>query len=144
MSRDHLQIVDLEFQLAQEKIAEQKAGFDGGGGGGYDPRMEDRVKNLEALAEKAGTRLAAIEQDIGIIKSNYVTKSDLAEAFNSQIKWMVGTAAVLGGTAIVVMTFVLNNAVPKAVSAAPVPQSVVVYAHPTSSVPAQAPPAPSR
>lgn len=115
----------------------------GGGNPPYDDLMDERVKNLEALAEKAGTRLAAIEQDIGVIKSNYVTKADLAEAFNSQIKWMVGTAAVLGGTAIVVMTFVLNNAVPKAVSAAPVPQSVVVYAHPTPSTPTQVA-APSR
>lgn len=45
------------------------------------------------------------------------TKADLHECFNRAIKWVVGTAVGLGVAAITVMTFVLNNAAPKAASA---------------------------
>ena len=62
--------------------------------------MEQRVARLEALTEKTGERLAVIERDIAVIKSNYSTKEDLAalrgdmkaavaEAKNTIIMWVV-------------------------------------------------------
>lgn len=51
--------------------------------------MEARVAKLESHAEKTGERLAAIEKDLAVIKSNYATKADIAEAKNSIIMWVV-------------------------------------------------------
>lgn len=72
-----------------------------GGNPPYDGEMEKRVAKLEALAEKTGERLAALEKDLAIIKSNYATREDvaglrgdmktsIAEAKNSIIMWVVG------------------------------------------------------
>lgn len=58
-------------------------------GGGDNGDMEARVAKLEALAEKTGERLAALDRDVAIIKSNYATKADIAEAKNSIIMWVV-------------------------------------------------------
>ena len=51
--------------------------------------MEARVAKLESLAEKTSERLTAIEKDVAVIKSNYATKADIAEAKNSVIMWVV-------------------------------------------------------
>lgn len=51
--------------------------------------MEARVAKLESLAEKTSERLTAIEKDVAVIKSNYATKADIAEAKNSIIMWVV-------------------------------------------------------
>ena len=58
-------------------------------GGGDDDHMEARVAKLEALAEKTGERLASLERDVAVIKSNYSTKADVSEAKNSVIMWVV-------------------------------------------------------
>jgi hypothetical protein len=139
--RPQLSLVGAEEALGDLRRSHS---FDGGDGGGYDRRMEERVKKLEEFATEASTDLRAIDTRLIKIESRLdqmATKADLSDAMNGQIKWMVATAAVLGGTAIVVMTFVLNNAVPKAAtqSTAP-PSSIVVYAHPAPQ--ASAAPAP--
>lgn len=51
----------------------KRTAFDGGGGGGYDHPMEERVKKLEA-------DLTTIKVDLAVIKANGATKSDVAEA----------------------------------------------------------------
>lgn len=62
--------------------------------------MDQRVAKLEALAEKTGERLAALDRDLAVIKSNYATREDVAalrgemkaavaEAKNSIILWVV-------------------------------------------------------
>lgn len=51
--------------------------------------MEARVSKLESIAEKTSDRLAALEKDVAVIKSNYSTKADVAEAKNSVIMWVV-------------------------------------------------------
>jgi hypothetical protein len=54
-----------------------------------DP-MEARVAKLEATAERTAERLAAIERDLAVMKSNYSTKADVAEGMNKVIMWVVG------------------------------------------------------
>lgn len=120
------------------------APLDNGGGPPHDPGMEDRVKKLEEFVGEARTELRAIDVRLAKIETRLdqtSTKSDLTEAVNGQIKWIVGTAVALGVAAITVMTFVLNNAVPKA-SAPSVPVApIVIYAQPGSTPPpATAPP----
>lgn len=100
--------------------------------------MEARITKLEEFAAETNIRLAKIEARLELM----ATKADLEalrvemhKGFAEMIKWMVGTAIVLGGTGLTVITFVLNNAVPKAPPPAPQPP-VVVYAQPA---PAPAP-----
>jgi DNA-binding ferritin-like protein len=45
----------------------------------------DRVDILEAIAANTAERLLALERDVAIIKTNYATKSDLAE-LKSEVK----------------------------------------------------------
>jgi hypothetical protein len=95
--------------------------------------MESRVQRLEA-------DIATIKADLAVVKSNYATKADLAELASSLIKWMVGTALGLGVAAITVMTFVLNNAVPKA----PAATTPIVIALPYSTQQPAAPAPPQK
>jgi hypothetical protein len=96
--------------------------------------MEARLIKLEDFAADAKDRLVKIETRL----EQRAAKTDLTEKIgdvkveihktaNEMIRWVVGTAVVLGVAAITVMTFVLNNAVPKP-PAAPVPQPIVIYA----------------
>jgi hypothetical protein len=59
----------------------------GGPPGGSD--MEGRVEKLESLAEKTIERLTVLDRDVAVIKSNYATKADIAEAKNGIIVWVV-------------------------------------------------------
>lgn len=127
-----------DYQQMNEALERLKR-FDGGGGDGYDGDMEARVAKLEDFVVDARERLTKIETRL----DQTATKSDLTsetggirtemhKGFSDMIKWVVGTAIVLGATGITVMTFVLNNATPKAPAAQAAP--IIIQ------VPAQAPP----
>jgi hypothetical protein len=98
--------------------------------------MEARIAKLEELMTDTRERLVRIEERL----EQCATKTDLEalraemhKGFSEMIKWIVGTAIVMSGTGIVVMTFVLNNAVPKAPP--PAPQSpVVIYTQPAPAL----------
>jgi hypothetical protein len=79
----------------------------------YDEGMRSRIDKLEHFADETRVRLARIEARLDSIEQNMATKADLQQALNAHIKWTVGTAVGLGVAAITVMTFVLNNAIPK-------------------------------
>lgn len=62
-----------------------------------NPGMEARIAQLEALAEKAGDRLSAIDKQLTRIEArqeeftkHYATKADLTDAKNGIIVWVVG------------------------------------------------------
>lgn len=124
---------------------------DGGGvaSGGeppYDGGMDDRIKKLEEFVGEARSELRQIDVRLAKIESSLdqsATKSDVTDAINGQIKWIVGTAVVLGSLGLTIMTFVLNNAVPKQAPGPAAQQApIVIYAQPgpTVTTPAAKPP----
>ena len=98
--------------------------------------MDERIARLEEFATDVRERLARIEARQSELAAHQLELTgkvgalqvEMHKGFADMIKWVVGTAIVLGGTALTVITFVLNNATPKA--APPAPPSVVVYAQP--------------
>lgn len=76
-------------------------------------KIESRLDKLEGFATDTRERLAKIETRLDHIETNMVTKEDLARLMATMVKWMVGMFFGSGVAAITVMTFVLNNAVPK-------------------------------
>ncbi|WLI90020.1 hypothetical protein Q4S45_02520 [Massilia sp. R2A-15] len=51
--------------------------------------METRIAAVEAKVDGLADRMGVLERDVAIIKSNYATKADVAEAKNSVIMWVV-------------------------------------------------------
>ena len=98
--------------------------------------MDERIARLEEVAIDAKERLARIEARQSELAAHQLELTgkvgalqvEMHKGFADMIKWVVGTAIVLGGTALTVITFVLNNATPKAPPLTP--QSVVVYTQP--------------
>lgn len=83
-----------------------------GGNPPYDGGMESRVSKLEDFAQDTRDRLTRIETKLETV----ATKAELHDMKAEMVKWIVGTAIGLGVAGITVMTFVLNNAIPKGVS----------------------------
>jgi hypothetical protein len=85
--------------------------------------MEARVTQLEAIIP------------------TLATKADVEKASHDVTKWVVGTMVAGVGLFIVIMTFVLNNAVPKAIPA-PVqqPAPIIIQVPAASPPPLQASP----
>jgi hypothetical protein len=85
--------------------------------------IESRLGKLEEFAVETRERLTRIETRLDQMAASMATKADLAEFSATMIKWIVGIAFGMSAAGITVMTFVLNNAAPKAVSppAGPVP-----------------------
>lgn len=114
----------------------------GGGGPPYDEAMEARIAQLEEVAKEVRAELRSIDVRLGSIETKLnvfetrldgtATKADLQRCVNSLIKWIVATSAVLGAAAITVLTFVLNNAVPKANPATPPPIVITVPVQPSA------------
>ncbi|MGV7207317.1 hypothetical protein ACLB1G_05645 [Oxalobacteraceae bacterium A2-2] len=94
--------------------------------------IDTRIGQLEGFASQAGERLARIEERL----EHTATRADISELHREMqknaadtVRWIVGTAIGITVSGITVMTFVLNNAVPKpAPAAAPAP--IVIYLQP--------------
>jgi hypothetical protein len=114
-----------------------------GAGPPYDGRMEARVAKLEEIAGEVRAEPRSIDVRLGRIETRLdvmdtrldsaATKEDLQKCMNALIKWIVATGAVLGASAITVMTFVLNNAIPKSNPTTPPPIVIVVPTQPSVS-----------
>lgn len=72
--------------------------------------IESRMGKLEEFAVETRERLTRIETRL----EQTATKADLAELTATMIKWIVGIAFGMSAAGITVMSFVLNNATPKA------------------------------
>ncbi|MES2759760.1 MAG: hypothetical protein V4693_20510 [Pseudomonadota bacterium] len=92
--------------------------------------MEPGATPLEEFAAEASDRFARVEERFARVEERFdrvearldmtATKADLADLrtemhkeFAAMVKWVVGTAVVLGAAAITIITFVLNYATPR-------------------------------
>lgn len=103
----------------------------------YAGWMEAGPTPFEEFAAETRERFARIETRL----DQTATKADLHQESTAMVKWIVGTAAVLGAMAITVMTFVLNYATPARNPPAPVVQTAP--APPAPPVIIQLPPYPT-
>ncbi|MES2016283.1 MAG: hypothetical protein V4484_07275 [Pseudomonadota bacterium] len=98
--------------------------------------MEQRIVKLEEFVGEARTELRAIDVRLTKIETRLettATKADVQDSVNALIKWIVATSALLGVAAITVMTFVLNNAVPKPANTQFTPASPIIITVPVPS-----------
>lgn len=86
--------------------APPKGPVDNGGQNEDDGRMDARLTKLESIAEKTQDRLASIEQDVAVIKSNYATKADISALESTLLKWFIATAVTMTGLAFTIAKFV--------------------------------------
>ena len=83
----HLYSVRLdESSVEQNTVTPHNSFKDSGGNGGGDDMLQ-RVKDLEKDVQSMKT-------DIAVMRSNYATKSDVSDAKNSIIIWVVGAVVM--------------------------------------------------
>ncbi len=113
--------------------------------------LTKELLDAELRAHKSETQeiAASLRSDVASLRSEFAehrtaSKADIADlraemhrGFSDMVKWIVGTAIVMGGTGITVMTFVLNNAAPKAPPAQQQTQPPTVIVVPAASPQAQ-------
>jgi hypothetical protein len=107
--------------------------------------MNERIAVLEARIEALATKQdvaevrGALERDIAEVrgaleKGMADLKADVHESMGNQLKWIVGTGLALGLAGITVLTFVLNNAIPKSPSTpAPLVIQIPAYGAPPAA-----------
>jgi hypothetical protein len=114
----------LERLMSVAKFPVKGASTDNGSTPPEPPSMDhaERIATLEAIIPTLATKVDLAE-----------LRSDMNKGFAEQVKWIVGTSVALGAAGITVMTFVLNNATPKA---APAPTVLVIPAQAVAQPPA--------
>lgn len=86
--------------------------------------MESRLSKLESIVSTLATKL-----DIADLRS------EMHKGSGDVIKWVVGTAIAISAAGVTIITFVLNNATPKAAPPQPQPPAIII------NVPSQISPA---
>jgi hypothetical protein len=95
------------FRRTREEFDQVRNSFDGGGGGGYDHPMEERVKKLEEFAAEVRTDLRAIDTRLTKIEvklDTFATTADLHKEMSAQT-WRLVTFVCSFGTALVAATY---------------------------------------
>jgi hypothetical protein len=89
---------------------------------------------LETIETDMGGRIATLEAKIDGKFAEL--RTDMHKGFADMTKWIVATVLGVGVFSVTVMTFVMNNAVPKAPASPPSP--IVVYVAPPAAAPSPA------
>ena len=55
-------------------------------------RRKDDDRRMESHIETLDKRMAAVETDVAVIRSNYATRADLATLESNMIRWVVASA----------------------------------------------------
>jgi ribosome-associated translation inhibitor RaiA len=112
-------------------------------------RFAETNARIDALAAEVNVRFAETNARIDKLEVNLNAKietavaelrKDIAELSSRMVQWMVGTFIATIAIFITVMTFVLNNAIPKVAPAAPAtPAPIVIQLPPQVWTPQPAP-----
>ena len=87
-----------------------------------ETRMDGRIATLEV---KIDGKFAGVDTKFAELRA------DMHKGFNDMTKWIVATVLGVGALSIGIMTFLLNNAVPKAPATPPAqPAPIIIYAQP--------------
>ena len=80
------------------------------------PHMDQRVAKLEALAEKTGEQLTAINKDLAVVRSNHATREDIAtlrgdvhRLINEQTWKIIGATVTFGTLLVGAVFFIARN-----------------------------------
>ncbi|GAB3427084.1 hemolysin XhlA family protein [Massilia solisilvae] len=104
-------------------------------------RIDERLERLDHLSEQTREEMRSVDVRLTKIETQLdqmPTKAELELAINSVVKWVVGTMLGAGVVAVTVMTFILNNAVPKQAAAPPAP--IIIQLPPGTQVVPSKPP----
>jgi hypothetical protein len=106
------------------------------------PTREEIDARLETIETRMDGRISTLEAKIDSKFADM--KADIHKGTSELIKWVVGTAIAMAAVSLTVITFVLNNAVPKSPPVpAQQPAPIIIYAQPAplpATAPAQAAP----
>lgn len=91
-----------------------------------DISREEMNSRLESVETRLETRMRSVEDKLDSKFAQLDIRLTRLEASMHQtaadtIKWVIGTALVMGAVGVTVMTFVLNNALPKGPAPATAP-----------------------
>lgn len=119
-------------QLHEAREKTRAIAVEGGGGPPHNGDMDARLAKLEAIIPTLATKEEVVKLR-GETREGFAevraaiegARTDMHKNTAEIIKWMVGLTFGLGATAIVVMTFVLNNATPKAPAAPSQPPIII-------------------
>lgn len=119
-------------QLHEAREKTRAIAVEGGGGPPHNGDMDARLAKLEAIIPTLATKEEVVKLR-GETREGFAevraaiegARTDMHQNTAEIIKWMVGLTFGLGATAIVVMTFVLNNATPKAPAAPSQPPIII-------------------
>lgn len=96
----------------REEIAEEVKRQGGNGGGGNMSELERRVGNLETDIRSIRDSINIVVTDIAVIKSNYATKTDIADLKTdiskemlTQTRWIIATLIALIGISVAIQRF---------------------------------------
>lgn len=111
-----------------------------GGGGGDNGDMEARLTAVEGSIVRIDQNIARIDAMLPTLATKAELaelRSDMHKGFADQTKWIIGTGFAGIAVFITVMTFVLNNATPKATP--PQAQAPIIINVPAAPAPQPAP-----
>lgn len=92
----------------------ENSDVDNGGGPPHNGSMDTRLTKLETQFETVIPTLAT-KVDIGDVRSEISSvRAEIHKSTSDIVKWIVGTALAMFALGLTIMTFVLNNATPKA------------------------------
>lgn len=120
---------------AHRKLAALEKRVESGGGPPHNGEMEARLAKLEATIPTLATKEDLMKLRGETREGFESVRGEMHKGTAEIIKWMVGLTLALGAAAVTIMTFVLNNAVPKIPAATPAPIVIQVPAAPPAPKP---------
>jgi hypothetical protein len=122
--------------LTREEVAAQQAST--------EARVEVKLTSLEKKVDvgfaNVDTRFANVDAGFASVDANFArVRADMEKLKADLVQWMVGLTIAASATAITVMTFVLNHAVPKAPVQQAAAAPIVIYLPPVQAAPVALP-----